>query len=71
MEANLILQIPLNNYLEDDTICWQGTKNGMYIVKSGYNAQMEWKETEASQAHTSNQHKDEQFWKKLWNMKVP
>ncbi|KAK2374342.1 Ribonuclease H superfamily protein [Trifolium repens] len=70
-EANQILQIPLTNVLDEDTISWQGTRDGIYTVKSGYNAQIEWDTTEASQAQTSNYHKDELFWKNLWNIKVP
>jgi ribonuclease HI len=71
IEANQILQIPLTNVLDEDTISWQGTRDGIYTVKSGYNAQIEWDTTEASQAQTSNYHKDELFWKNLWNIKVP
>jgi hypothetical protein len=38
IEANQILQIPLTNVLDEDTISWQGTRDGIYTVKSGYNA---------------------------------
>jgi hypothetical protein len=41
VEANLIIQIPLPGGLDEDTVTWQGTKDGNYTVRSGYNAQME------------------------------
>ncbi|MCH84159.1 ribonuclease H protein, partial [Trifolium medium] len=57
IEANQILQIPLTNTMAEDIISWQGTKDGNYTVKSGYNAQMEWANVESSLAQTSNSHK--------------
>ncbi|GAU09996.1 hypothetical protein TSUD_398290 [Trifolium subterraneum] len=41
MEANKILDIPLTNSTEEDEISWQGTNDGNYSVKSGYNAMIE------------------------------
>jgi hypothetical protein len=41
MEANLITQIPIINPSEDDIISWQGSKDGIYTVKSGYHALMD------------------------------
>jgi hypothetical protein len=42
IETNQILQIPLPSPNIEDTISWQGTKDGTYTVRSGYNAQIEW-----------------------------
>jgi hypothetical protein len=50
MEANKILQIPISNDEEEDLICWQGTKDGNYSVRSGYNAQMEWETAQSGLA---------------------
>jgi hypothetical protein len=38
MEAEQIFQIPLQNLMDDDIISWQDTNDGIYMVKSGYNA---------------------------------
>jgi hypothetical protein len=35
IEASRILQIPLDITMNEDTIRWQGTKDGNHIVKSG------------------------------------
>jgi hypothetical protein len=69
IEANQILQDPISN--EDDIICWQGTKDGHYTVKSGYNAQIEWAKSQKDQAQTSNPLKDKHMWDKLWKIEAP
>ncbi|GAU28666.1 hypothetical protein TSUD_159480 [Trifolium subterraneum] len=71
IEANQILQIPLSYNLEEDVVCWQGTTDGSYTVKSGYNAQIEWESNNSAQAHTSNQLEDSPIWKNLWNIESP
>jgi ribonuclease HI len=71
MEANKILQIPISNDEEEDLICWQGTKDGNYSVRSGYNAQMEWDDTQSGLAQGSNHLEEAHLWKKLWKIDVP
>ncbi|GAU16215.1 hypothetical protein TSUD_298470 [Trifolium subterraneum] len=66
-----IIQIPLTNSENEDVISWHGTNDGNYTVKSGYNAQMEWENTESPMPQTSNRHTVESFWNKLWNIKAP
>jgi ribonuclease HI len=55
----------------EDILCWQGTKDGYYTVKSGYHAQVEWNYQQTHQAQTSNPLREEQTWKKLWKIDVP
>jgi ribonuclease HI len=71
MEAEKILNIPILNPMEEDQICWQGTTDGNYPVKSGYNAQIEWDYSNSNQGQTSNNNNEAQIWKKLWNTKAP
>jgi hypothetical protein len=71
MEATKILNIPLLNPLEEDQICWQGTTDGNYTVKSGYNDQINWESTNSNQGQISNNDTEAQMWKKLWNTKAP
>ncbi|GAU17808.1 hypothetical protein TSUD_171970 [Trifolium subterraneum] len=71
IEANQILQIPLSYNLEEDVVCWQGTTDGSYTVKSGYNAQIEWESNNSAQAHTSNQLEDSPNWNNLRNIEAP
>jgi hypothetical protein len=49
-EAKLICEIPITNTEDEDIIRWQGTKEGIYTVKSGYNAIVEWGQSESEQA---------------------
>jgi hypothetical protein len=52
MEAEQIFQIPLQNLMDDDIISWQDTNEGIYRVKSGYNAQIDWDSSNPPQGHT-------------------
>ncbi|MCI63857.1 hypothetical protein A2U01_0085114, partial [Trifolium medium] len=54
IEASMICQIPLAHTMEEDTISWQGTHDGNYTVKSGYNAIMEWQCAKPNQAQSSH-----------------
>jgi hypothetical protein len=38
MEAQKIIQIPIGNNEQSDTIIWDGTLDGHYTVKDGYQA---------------------------------
>jgi hypothetical protein len=71
VEAEKILQIPILTPMEEDQICWQGTTDGNYTVKSGYNAQIDWNYYNSNHGQTSNNNKEAHMWKKLWNTKVP
>jgi ribonuclease HI len=70
-EANIINQIPTSNTKSDDVISWQGTKEGNYTVKSGYNAIMEWRQAEGEVAqHCSNSNNNTR-WSCLWKIPNP
>jgi ribonuclease HI len=71
IEAENILKLPLTNTTEDDLICWQGTKDGHYTVRSGYNAQMDWETITSAQAQPSNLLQGAHIWNKLWKIKAP
>ncbi|GAU51221.1 hypothetical protein TSUD_412270 [Trifolium subterraneum] len=71
IEANQIKQIPLSSSMEEDIVCWQGTKNGIYTVRSGYNAQMEWEAKHFGQPQPSNYLEGASTWEKLWKIKAP
>jgi hypothetical protein len=65
IETNQILQIPLPSPNIEDTISWQGTKDGTYTVRSGYNAQIEWETSNNNQPQSSNNQIDNNIWNKL------
>jgi hypothetical protein len=57
--------------MDEDQICWQGTKDGIYTVRSGYNAQIEWEYTNSDQGQTSNNNSEAQLWNNIWKAHVP
>jgi hypothetical protein len=69
MEANQICSMPIPNYNQEDFISCQGTKDGNYSVKSGYQAILAWHETQNPSPTGSNM--DNTRWKKLWKLFVP
>jgi hypothetical protein len=71
MEANLITQIPIINPSEDDIISWQGSKDGIYTVKSGYHALMDWDKARKNQAQPSTNPSRHTNWKKFWKQNNP
>jgi ribonuclease HI len=69
-EATQILQIPLVDSLSRDELTWSGTKEGIYTVKSGYNAIIDWNTARNNQSG-SNINNTETLWKNLWKIKSP
>jgi hypothetical protein len=69
-EAAQIYQIPLVDINSNDEISWYGTKDGIYSVKSGYQAVMEWNYQNQEQA-PSNYYDKDPVWKYLWKLKIP
>jgi hypothetical protein len=57
--------------MHEDQLSWQGTKDGSYTVRSGYNAQIDWESIKYGQSQTSNNDKEAQIWKTLWKTNVP
>ncbi|GAU34369.1 hypothetical protein TSUD_217090 [Trifolium subterraneum] len=74
-EATQICKIPISTHMTEDTedtICWQGTKDGNYSVKSGYNAIMEWATSKPEQPGQANQHtRKDTEWNKIWKLNNP
>lgn len=69
-KANLICAIPITNIDQEDIISWQGTKDGNYSVKSGYQAIIDWQNSSQNQPSSSH-HEDNPRWKKFWKLDVP
>ncbi|MCH90379.1 putative ribonuclease H protein, partial [Trifolium medium] len=66
IEAAQICNIPLISSTEEDIISWQGTKDGIYTVRSGYNAILEWENTINKQHQSNNNPMDDTDWSKIW-----
>jgi hypothetical protein len=69
-EAKQICYIPITCSDQEDFLSWQGTKDGIYSVKSGYQAIMEWQNNNQTQS-SSTHNEDNPKWKKLWKLFVP
>ncbi|KAK6158417.1 hypothetical protein DH2020_005731 [Rehmannia glutinosa] len=62
-DCNQIIQIHLNNVAGDDRRVWHFSKNGRYLVKSGYKVAVA--EGNICRGDQSA------LWKKLWKLKIP
>jgi hypothetical protein len=71
IEAELICQIPTINSEGEDLISWQGTKEGNYTVRSGYNAIMEWHQADSNQAKHTSSKDDPINWNNIWKVVNP
>lgn len=40
-EADIICQLPLSKYRQQDVLIWRGTSNGEFFVQSAYNMKKE------------------------------
>jgi hypothetical protein len=68
-EAKVIAAIPLSPTLPSDRIVWQGTKNGVFSVRSVYRLGMEI--NAHSLGGTSQEWGGLQVWSVIWNLGVP
>ncbi|XP_045797508.1 uncharacterized protein LOC123891638 [Trifolium pratense] len=66
-DAQMILNIPIIDKTQPDTITWEGTQDGQYSVKSGYNAIMNWGSLSNATSSNNTQH----IWSALWKLNVP
>ncbi|XP_045791800.1 uncharacterized protein LOC123886537 [Trifolium pratense] len=66
-DAQMILNIPIIDKTQPDTITWEGTQDGQYSVKSGYNAIMNWGSLSNATSSNNTQH----IWSTLWKLNVP
>jgi ribonuclease HI len=69
-EANQIYQLPLVDTLSADELTWSGTKEGIYTVKSGYNAIIDWNCARNNQSG-SDTINSETLWKNMWKIQSP
>ncbi|MCH91094.1 putative ribonuclease H protein, partial [Trifolium medium] len=68
-EAQQICQLPLVDTNAPDELTWFGTKEGVYTVKSGYHAVMNWNSVniDHSGSHTLD---TDPIWNHLWKQKI-
>ncbi|MCH81038.1 putative ribonuclease H protein [Trifolium medium] len=69
-EVQQILNIPITNTSYPDEYCWPKTKDGVYTVKSGYQAVQEWRRKEQDPS-TSIPMENNPIWTNLWQQKIP
>jgi hypothetical protein len=70
IEAQQILKIPIIDSSQEDSLTWEGTPDGNYTVKSGYQAISYWEQTTIpGAANTSGYNND--LWGQLWKINVP
>lgn len=67
VEAEAILNIPLNRRGCEDVRFWVGSKNGKYTVKSGYHLEV----NSAAPHPSQSAHPDCSWWKILWKLRIP
>jgi hypothetical protein len=63
--------MPLPPSNTEDIISWQGTKDGIYTVRFGYNAQIEWDLSNTKQPQVSNYQEENNIWNNLWKIEAP
>ena len=69
-DAKAICNIPLSQRRGVDFVVWLHTKNGVYLVRSGYHKAMKEMINE-SWAESSSSVEGQQIWKVLWGLKIP
>jgi hypothetical protein len=69
-EAQKILNIPIIDKTQNDTLTWDGTTDGNYTVKDGYQAISKWKENANIDSASTSGHNNE-LWEMIWKLKVP
>jgi ribonuclease HI len=68
-EAGQICNLVLSPLGHADQIVWQGTKHGLFSVKSAYHLEMQHRNQ--SRGESSKTGQEERIWKTLWNLNVP
>ncbi|CAL1387047.1 unnamed protein product [Linum trigynum] len=68
-EQQAILDIPLTSEIVKDSLCWTGTENGKYTVRSGYDMEMNRIGEVLAGSGTEQEMND--GWKKLWGLNIP
>ncbi|XP_045831384.1 uncharacterized protein LOC123922735 [Trifolium pratense] len=66
-EAHMITNIPIIDKTQPDILTWDGTQDGQYSVKSGYQAIKEWDNLQ----NASSSNNSQKIWNILWKLNVP
>lgn len=70
-EATTVLNIPLSPIFPNDRLVWQGTKTGLFSVRSAYHLCMDLQKKKKSQGECPNPVKRNDLWQDIWSLKVP
>jgi hypothetical protein len=68
-EVDKICSLVLSPLGHPDQVVWQGTKNGLFTVKSAYYLEMQNRIQQMGEC--SNARQEMEVWKLIWNMKAP
>ncbi|CAJ2647191.1 unnamed protein product [Trifolium pratense] len=66
-EAHMITNIPIIDKTQPDILTWDGTQDGQYSVKSGYQSIKEW----GNLQNASSSNNSQKIWNTLWKLNVP
>jgi hypothetical protein len=69
-EAQQVLNIPITDTNSPDEFCWPRTNDGVYTVKSGYQAIQDWKR-QGNNPSTNYSMDEHPIWNTIWNQKIP
>jgi len=64
----VILNIPLSSVMPPDRLIWQGTKDGIFSVRSAYHRRVELQE--ASRGQCSYKDISSDVWKIIWSLQI-
>lgn len=69
-EGAAILAIPLRSETTTNSLIWKHTKNGDYLLQTGYHLQDQGL-GHTDRAEGSNSHFTRRIWKLLWSLRIP
>ena len=69
-DASLILKIPLNYNLLEDSLIWVGNKREVFIVKSAYHIALSLVNSN-EEGECSSLDSRIRLWKRIWHQKIP
>ena len=67
--AQKIKAIPLSTAMMGDCVVWPRTRDGNYLVKSGYQLLGEFENREVASGSSNNDLRS--FWKGIWKLRIP
>lgn len=69
--AAKIIATPILRGDEQDKLIWPFSKHGIYDVKTGYHAEKDRRRNLGNNNGTTSNAVQDNFWKQIWNAKVP